>query len=94
MTLGILMLDTAFPRIRGDVGNPATWPFPVRFKVVRHASPQRVVRADAAGLLDAFVAAGRALAAEGATAIITTCGFLALHQYKLAARFLPDGAPG
>jgi hypothetical protein len=86
MTLGILMLDTAFPRIRDDVGNPATWPFPVSIKVVRHASPQRVVREDAAGLLDAFVAAGRELAAEGATAIITTCGFLALHQHELAAR--------
>jgi hypothetical protein len=86
MTLGILMLDTAFPRIRGDVGNPATWPFPVRFKVVCNASPQRVVREDAARLLDAFVVAGRELVAEGANAIITTCGFLALHQHQLAAR--------
>lgn len=84
--LGILMLDTVFPRIPGDVGNPATWPFPVRIRVVRDASPERVVRGRAEGLVDAFAAAGRGLAAEGAVAIITTCGFLALHQRELAAR--------
>lgn len=86
MTLGILMLDTDFPRIPGDVGNPATWPFPVRISVVRDASPKRVVRERAEGLVDAFVAAGLELAAEGAVAIITTCGFLALHQHRIAAR--------
>jgi hypothetical protein len=86
--LGILMLDTRFPRVPGDVGNPATWPFPVRYAVVRDASPERVVRGDARGLLDAFAAAGRALAADGAVGIITTCGFLALHQRELA-RALP-----
>ncbi len=82
--LGILMLDTRFPRVPGDVGNPSTWPFPVRYGVVRDASPERVVRGNARGLVDAFAAAGRTLAAEGAAGIITTCGFLALHQRRLA----------
>ncbi len=82
--LGILILDTRFPRVPGDVGNPATWPFPVRYAVVRHASPERVVRGNARGLVEAFAAAGRALATEGAVGIITTCGFLALHQRELA----------
>jgi hypothetical protein len=84
--LGILVLDTRFPRVPGDAGNPATWPFPVVTKVVRDASPERVVRGRAEGLVDAFVEAGRALAVEGAAAIITTCGFLALHQRSIAAR--------
>jgi hypothetical protein len=84
--LGILVLDTRFPRVIGDVGNPATWPFPVLTKVVRDASPERVVRGRAEGLVEAFVDAGLALAAEGAAAIITTCGFLALHQRTIAAR--------
>lgn len=80
------MLDTRFPRVPGDVGNPSTWPFPVRIEVVRDASPERVVRGRAEGLLDAFVAAGRSLAQVGAAAIVTTCGFLALHQRSLADR--------
>jgi hypothetical protein len=87
-SLGILVLDTRFPRVPGDVGNPSTWPFPVRYAVVRGASPERVVRDRAAGLVDAFIAAGRALAGEGAGALVTTCGFLALHQRELA-RALP-----
>ncbi len=82
--LGIPVLDTRFPRVPGDVGNPSTWPFPVRYGVVRDASPERVVRGNARGLVGAFAAAGRTLAAEGAAAIITTCGFLALHQRRLA----------
>lgn len=84
--LGILMLDTRFPRVPGDVGNAATWPFPVRIAVVRDASPERVVRGRAEGLLDAFAVAGQELAGRGAAAIITTCGLLALHQRELAER--------
>src|SRR5262249_51320525 len=42
--LGILMLEAGFPRIPGDMGNAETWPFPVLYRVVTGASPQRVVR--------------------------------------------------
>ena len=51
--LGILMLETRFPRIPGDVGNAATFPFPVLYKVVQGASSERVVRQKSEGLLDA-----------------------------------------
>jgi hypothetical protein len=83
--VGILMLEARFPRIPGDVGNATTWPFSVLYKVVRGASPERVVRRRAAGLLDAFVAAGRELVAEGADDLVTNCGFLSLFQDDLAA---------
>jgi hypothetical protein len=56
----------------------------VRYALVRDASPERVVRGDARGLVDAFAAAGRELGSQGAAGIITTCGFLALHQRRLA----------
>jgi hypothetical protein len=29
--VGILMLETKFPRIPGDMGNGQTWPFPVLY---------------------------------------------------------------
>ena len=83
-SVGILMLETRFPRIAGDVGNAATWPFPVLYRVVRGASPDRVVRRGADGLLDAFVEAGRELVRAGAEGLTTSCGFLALHQADLA----------
>jgi len=84
--LGILMLEARFPRIPGDMGNALTWPFPVLYRVVRGASPQRVVLERAAGLLDAFVAAAEELIDLGAEAITTNCGFLSLFQAELAAR--------
>ena len=82
--LGILMLEARFPRIPGDMGNAGTWPFPVLFRVVRGASPARVVLDGAKGLLDDFIAAGRDLVDLGAEAITTNCGFLAIYQRELA----------
>jgi Asp/Glu/hydantoin racemase len=83
--VGILMLEARFPRIPGDVGNAATWPFPVLYKVVRGASPDRVVRRRAEGLREAFVEGGRELVATGADGIVTNCGFLSLFQDELTA---------
>jgi Asp/Glu/hydantoin racemase len=82
--VGILMLEARFPRIPGDVGNAATWPFPVLYRVIPGASPERVVRRRAEGLLDAFVAGARELVAQGADGVVTNCGFLSLLQEDLA----------
>jgi hypothetical protein len=82
--LGILMLDTRFPRIPGDMGNGRTWPFPVRYRVVGGASAEKVVLHGARGTLDAFIEAGCELIAQGAQGITTTCGFLALFQQELS----------
>jgi Asp/Glu/hydantoin racemase len=82
--LGILMLDTRFARIAGDMGNARTWPFPVLYRVVRGASAEKVVLHEGGDTLDAFIEAGRDLVDQGAEAITTTCGFLALYQRELA----------
>ena len=83
--LGVLMLQTKFPRPLGDAGNAQTWPFPVLFKVVAGASPDRVVRSGATGLLPSFIEAGRELLAAGVSGIAGNCGFLSLFQSALAA---------
>jgi Asp/Glu/hydantoin racemase len=83
--LGVLMLEARFPRIFGDMGNATTWPFPVLYRVVSGASPEKVVLKGAAGLLPDFVAAAQELVRHGAEAITTNCGFLSLFQQELAA---------
>jgi len=83
--VGILMLEARFPRIPGDMGNALTWPFPVHYRIVREATPDRAVRQGASGLLDAFIAAGRELVADGVDGITTNCGFLSLFQRDLQA---------
>ena len=83
--LGLLRLDTHFPRLPGDAGREDSWPMPVRTRVVRGASPERVVQGRAEGLLEAFIDAARALQAEGAAGLTTSCGFLIRHQAALQA---------
>jgi hypothetical protein len=85
VTLGVVMLETRFPRPPGDIGNPRTFDFPVRYRTVAGASPRRVVVDGDRALLAPFVAAAQALADEGVVAITTSCGFLALFQRELAA---------
>ena len=82
-SVGMLLLQTRFPRIPGDGGHAATWPFPMLWRIVGGATPDRVVR-DRAGVVDDFVAAGRELVALGADGITTNCGFLVLYQDRLA----------
>lgn len=84
-SVGILMLETRFPRIFGDMGNAQTWDFPVQYRVVRGASPDKVVRGDPRALAGAFIEAGRDLVRMGCDGITTNCGFLALIQDEVKA---------
>ncbi|MEL7272895.1 MAG: aspartate/glutamate racemase family protein [Pseudomonadota bacterium] len=83
--LGLIMLDSRFPRIPGDIGNAASFPFPLIKKTVSGASPALVVRDLAKGLLQPFIEAAQQLEAEGAAGITTSCGFLTLFQQELSA---------
>ena len=86
--LGVLMLDTRFARPVGDIGNAQTFArlqIPVRYRTVSGASPQRVVRDDAPLALQDFIAVAQELAAQGATLLATSCGFLARYQRELQA---------
>lgn len=81
--LGILMLDTRFPRILGDVGNPDSFEFPVRYGVVPGATPEAIVQGDPTRFIAQFIQAGRALVAGGCTGLSTTCGFLTLVKSEV-----------
>ena len=81
--VGIIMLDTRFPRVLGDIGNPDTFNFPVRFSMVKGASPDRIVRRPDPSLIEPFIQAGRILIQKGAVLITTSCGFLSLFHTQL-----------
>src|SRR5262245_16811500 len=84
--LGILSLETAFPRIRGDVGCAGTFDFPVRYAIVEGADPEEIVHRGGDGTLPRFIRAAESLAGDGCIGIATTCGFLVRWQRELAAR--------
>ena len=84
--LGVLMLDTHFPRPVGDVGHPGSFDMPVRHLRVRGATASRVVQTSRdEALLDPFLQAGHDLVMQGARALTTSCGFLVRYQHALQA---------
>jgi hypothetical protein len=85
VAIGVLCLETAFTKIPGHIRNPATFGFPVVYRVVAGATPERVVSQADPALLEPFISAARDLAGLGVGAITTGCGFLVLFQRQLAA---------
>ena len=85
MLIGILMLETVFPRLPGDVGNGWTFDFPVLFRQVVGANPTSVVKNADPALLKPFIEGAQALEAAGCKAITTSCGFLVMFQKEMAA---------
>ena len=81
--LGIMLLDTRFPRIPGDIGNARSYSFPVRLHTVKGATVQRVIRGDR-DLLKTFVDAAQELERQGVCAITSSCGFLVDFQETVA----------
>ena len=84
-SIGIIMLDTQFPRFKGDIGNPETWPFDVVLKRVRGAFASNVVAATEQQNLQPFIEAALDLQSAGVSGITTSCGFLSLAQAQIAA---------
>lgn len=83
--IGILLLDTTFPRLLGDVGHPKTFHFPVIYEKVEGAIPLRVVKDRDEYLLHSFIEGAKALQRRGVKAITTSCGFLAIWQKEIAS---------
>ena len=80
--IGIIMLDTRFPRILGDIGNPSSFRHDVLYESVDQATVSRVVSSQPIGsdLANRFVHAAQALEKKNARVIGTSCGFLAPVQ--------------
>lgn len=81
------MLDTRFPRIVGDIGNAASFDYPVIFRKMEGIGSADAVTThpDRPRVLAALKANAEALAAQGAVGLSTSCGFLALYQDDLAS---------
>jgi hypothetical protein len=87
--LGLMMLDTRFPRPAGDLGLIESWPVPVNRAVMHGAWPAKVVQSKAglrqARVVEGFCQLARQLRRDGVRAITTSCGFLVLMQKELQA---------
>lgn len=83
--IGLLLLDTVYPRIPGDIGNATTYPFPVRFKVVKgvHLEDIMCEKPDIS-VCRRFIEEAKELEGEGVRAITTSCGYFIYFQEEIA----------
>jgi hypothetical protein len=84
--IGLILLNTRFPRPIGDGGNPASWSELVRAHRLREAGVAQVVTNAPlpARLRAEIVIASNALAEAGARCVTTSCGFFASIQNTIA----------
>jgi len=83
--IGILMMDTVFPRIVGDIGNANTFDIHVRYRTVRNLPTTGITEENFEKLMiTPFLEAAKHLEEEGCKAITTSCSFLAGFQRQLA----------
>ncbi|MER5705077.1 aspartate/glutamate racemase family protein [Micromonospora sp. NPDC002296] len=83
--IGVLWLGTTFEKIPGHIRNPDTFDFPVVYRRIDGATPQRLVRDADPTLLEPIITAAKDLEAAGVAGITGACGFLVLFQAELAA---------
>lgn len=81
--LGIITPPTWFPQMPGNVGNPWTYPYPVRY-LRSKVEIQQLFDADPAAI-EALLEEARELEREGCRAITGNCGYYAHFQRDLAA---------
>ncbi|EAR61918.1 aspartate/glutamate racemase family protein [Neptuniibacter caesariensis] len=84
VTVGVISLESYFPKPEGHIKHPASFDFPVIYKTVQGATIERLIRDRDPALLAPFIEAAKELEREGVKAITGSCGFLALHQKAIA----------
>ncbi|MFG6667726.1 hypothetical protein ACGK9R_11510 [Halomonas sp. HNIBRBA4712] len=84
-SVGIIMLKTSFPRLKGDIGNPETFRYKAQYEVVDLATVDSVVTSSKIdeAVFEGIVAAAKRLECRGVKAIATSCGFLAPIQARI-----------
>jgi Asp/Glu/hydantoin racemase len=83
-TIGVLCLDSKFPKPPGHIKNPSSLGFPVIYETVQGATVRLLIEQPSNELLEPFIQAVKKLETEGVRAITGSCGFLALYQEELA----------
>ncbi len=85
-TIGVLILNTKFPRLPGDVGNPTSFNHPVIYQSIESATPATIVigKSIATTVKQDIEIAATELTKQHVSIITTSCGFLSSMQQQLA----------
>lgn len=83
--IGVLCLESFFPKPRGHVRNPRSFNFPVICRVVEGVDIPKLLFDPTPELLKPFIDSTVQLEKDGVQAITGSCGFLARFQRELSA---------
>ena len=85
VSIGVLCLDSRFPKPPGHIKNPSGLNFTVLYETVKGATVRQLINNPTEEFIAPFIEAAKRLEDEGVRAITGSCGFLALFQKELAA---------
>lgn len=83
-TIGVLCLESYFPKPPGHIKNPSSLPFPVLYETIKGVTVPKLLNDPSPDMLQPFIDAAQRLEVEGVRAITGSCGFLALFQRELS----------
>lgn len=82
--IGILCLESFFPKMRGHLRNPRTYDFPTVTRVITGLDIPKLLFNPSREMLAPLIDAARQLEKDGVKAITGSCGFMALFQKEIA----------
>ena len=85
VSIGVLALESYFPKPPGHIKNPSSMPFTLSYEVISGLTVPALLNNPSDEMIEPLLAAARRLEASGVKAITGSCGFLALFQRQIAA---------
>ena len=85
LTIGVLALESYFPKPPGHIKNPSSLPFTVIYEMLDGITVPELLGNPTGEMKTRLIRAAQALEAKGAKAITGSCGFLAIFQQEIAA---------
>ncbi|MCP9483441.1 aspartate/glutamate racemase family protein [Shimia sp. CNT1-13L.2] len=85
VSIGVLSLESYFPKPPGHIKNPSSLPFTLSYEILDGITVPELLSNPNGAMKDQIIKAAKRLEASGVRAITGSCGFLALYQNDIAA---------
>ncbi len=84
VSIGVLSLESYFPKPPGHIKNPSSLPFTTTYEILHGLTVQKLLADPSPELLEPIISAAKRLEEQGVHAITGSCGFLAIFQKEIA----------
>lgn len=84
ISIGVLSLESYFPKPPGHIKNPSSLPFTTCYEILEGITVPELLNRPSDAMIERLCEAARKLERQGVRAITGSCGFLALFQRQVA----------